>query len=68
VFWDECEDRYGVQAYTELINERILLKGDLPAQTRERLLRAAHLCLVYKMMKEGTQIKTELIEGREVEG
>lgn len=67
VFRDDCEDCDEEHEYTEEITERILLKGDLPAQIREKLLRAAHFCPVYKMMKEGIEIKTELIEGSEEE-
>lgn len=67
VFRDDCEDCDEDQEFTEEISEKILLKGDLPAQIREKLLRAAHLCPVYKMMIEGIQIKTELIEGKETE-
>jgi putative redox protein len=67
VFRDDCEDCDEDQKYAEEINERILLKGDLPVQDRVKLLRAAHYCPVYKMILEGIQIKTELIEGRETE-
>jgi uncharacterized OsmC-like protein len=67
VFRDDCEDCDENQEYTEGITEKILLKGDLPAHIRELLLRVAHLCPVYKMMKEGIKIQTELIVGRDTE-
>jgi uncharacterized OsmC-like protein len=67
VFRDDCEDCDENQEYTEEITEKILLKGDLPAQTREVLMRAAQFCPVYKMMKEEIMIRTELIEGVDTE-
>lgn len=63
VFRQDCEDCEEEHEFKEEIDERILLKGDLSGGQREKLLRIAHYCPIYKMMAKGTRIKTSLIEG-----
>jgi uncharacterized OsmC-like protein len=67
VFREDCEDCEEDKEYTEEINERILLEGDLSAADREKLLHVAHFCPIFKMMKEGITIASSLIEGKEIE-
>jgi uncharacterized OsmC-like protein len=64
VFREDCEDCEEEKEYNEEIAEHILLKGDLSEQEREKLLRIAHFCPIYKMMKEGITISSSLIEGK----
>jgi uncharacterized OsmC-like protein len=64
VFREDCEDCDEGKEYTEDIDERILLNGDLSELEREKLLRVAHFCPIYQMMKEGITIKSSLIEGK----
>ena len=64
VFREDCEDCDEEKEYNEEIRERILLKGDLGAAEREKLLLVAHFCPIYKMMKEGIPITSSLIEGK----
>lgn len=64
VFRDDCEDCDENKEFSEEISEKILLKGDLSGIQREKLLRIAHFCPIYKMVEEGVRIKTSLIEGK----
>ncbi len=64
VFREDCEDCEEEKEYNEEIDEHILLKGDLSELEREKLLRIAHFCPIYKMMKEGITITSSLIESK----
>ena len=68
VFREDCEDCEEEREYNEEISERILLEGDLSSSEREKLLRVAHLCPIYKMMVDGITINSSLIEGKVEEG
>ena len=63
VYREDCEDCDEDQDFSEEISEEIFLKGKLPGPTREKLLRVAHFCPIYKMMDSGVKIKTNLGEG-----
>lgn len=67
VFRDDCEDCDEDREYKEEISERILLKGDLSAIDRDKLLQVAHYCPIYIMLKEGIGITSSLIEGKTVD-
>jgi len=64
VFRDDCENIEEGQDYCEEISEKILLKGDLSQDERDKLLRIAHRCPVYEMLKPGITISTILMEGK----
>ena len=68
VFREDCEDCEEEREYNEEISERILLEGDLSSAEREKLLRVAHFCPIFKMMKDGITINSSLIEGKIEEG
>ena len=68
VFREDCENCEQEKEYTEEIDERILLEGDLSASERENLLRVAHYCPIYIMMREGIVINSSLIEGKVEDG
>jgi len=62
VFRDDCENCEEDQKYREEVSEKILLNGDLSQSDRDKLLRIAHHCPIYQMMKPGILINTSLIE------
>lgn len=64
VFRDDCEDCDESRNYKEEIEERILLIGDLSSVEREKLLRSAHYCPVYKILSTGIKVNSRLIEGK----
>ena len=64
VFREDCDDCEEEKDFNEEIAERILLKGDITAAEREKLLQVAHYCPIYKMMKDGIAITSKLIEGK----
>ena len=68
VFREDCEDCEEEKEYKEEISERILLEGDLSSADREKLLRVAHFCPIFKMMVDGITINSSLIEGKVEEG
>jgi uncharacterized OsmC-like protein len=64
VFREDCEDCEESREYNEEISERILLEGDLSSEEREKLLRIAHFCPIFKMIVDGITINSSLIEGK----
>lgn len=64
VFREDCEDCHEDVEYKEEISERILLKGDLSAVEREKLLRVSQFCPIHRMLNQSVAIKTSLIEGK----
>jgi len=64
VFREDCEDCDEDKEFNEEIIERILLKGDLSAPNREKLLRVAQFCPINKMLEDGVSVITSLIEGK----
>jgi uncharacterized OsmC-like protein len=60
VFDEDCENCEGVERYTELINEDIVLKGDLSDADRSKLHRIASYCPIHKMLENGVPIRSEL--------
>lgn len=53
---DTCEQ---AASYTEEIVEQMKFLGHLTNAEKEKLLRIAHACPIYKMFKEGIPIRTE---------
>ena len=64
VFREDCDDCEEDKDYKEEINEKFLIKGDLRASDREKLMQIAHYCPIYKILKDGVEITTSLIEGK----
>lgn len=64
VFRDDCENIEEGRDYCEEISEKILLKGDLSRDERDKLLLIAHRCPIYEMLKPGMIISTSLMEGK----
>lgn len=54
---DTCEQ---ADSFTEEVVEKMKFLGQLTDAEREKLLRIAHACPIYKMFKEGIPIRTEL--------
>lgn len=64
VFRDDCENVEEGRDYCEEISEKIILKGDLSREERDKLLRISHRCPIYEMLKPGITINTSLMEGK----
>lgn len=58
IFREDCESCEEEQEYTEEINEKIRLIGNLSQQERDKLMRIAHFCPIYQMVEPGIPIKT----------
>lgn len=50
------------KSFEEAIGQEILMAGELSAGERKRLLRAAHLCPIHKILHDGITISTELLD------
>ncbi len=66
VFREDCEGCDEDLKFTEEIGERILLIGNLSAADRQKLLRIAHYCPIYKMLCDGIKVTTGLIEQKDI--
>ena len=62
VFREDCEDCEETSDYKEEIRERITLKGELGPSEREKLMRVAHFCPIYKMLQNGIKVSTQLAQ------
>jgi len=62
VFREDCEDCDEAEEFKEEITEKIKLEGNLPGTAKEKLLRVAHFCPIYKMLDQGVRVKTLLLE------
>jgi putative redox protein len=60
VFREDCEDCEEAQDYQEEIQESINLKGEISIANREKLIRVADYCPIYKMLLNGIKINTRL--------
>ena len=61
VFRDDCENCEEEQEYSEEIQEKIRLAGDLSQKDRDKLMRIAHRCPIYQMVKPGFPIMTSAL-------
>jgi uncharacterized OsmC-like protein len=66
VFREDCEGCDENLKFTEEIGERILLKGNLSTADRQKLLRIAHYCPIFKMLADGLKVSTSLIEQKDI--
>ena len=62
VFREDCEDCEETSDYKEEIRERITLNGELSPTEREKLMRVAHFCPIYKMLQNGIKVSTQLAQ------
>jgi uncharacterized OsmC-like protein len=60
VFREDCEDCDEASDYKEEIHEKLILTGELSPIEREKLMRVAHFCPIYKMLRGGIKISTQL--------
>ena len=58
----DCEDCEGDEGRVDVIEREVLLKGDLDAEQRARLLEIADKCPVHRTLEGGTKIRTRLAD------
>ena len=63
VFREDCENCERVERYEEQFEEEIALTGDLSQGEREKLFHIAHQCSVYKILKEGATVSSQMVDG-----
>ena len=63
-FQEDCDNCEEIERYEESITEQISLHGDLTERERQKLLRIAHHCPIYKMYRDGIQIHSNLTPPR----
>lgn len=62
IFAKDCENCERQDAYDEAITMDLRVSGRLSAGERKRLLRAAHLCPIHKMLSKGIEVQIRLLE------
>lgn len=62
VFREDCDSCDEDQRFSEEIQEKILLVGDISAAQRDKLLRVAKFCPVHKIITTNMRITSSLIE------
>jgi len=60
VFKEDCETCTEIDQYEEQIQEEIELVGEISPADRQKLLRIAHQCPIYKMFANGIKIESRL--------
>ncbi len=55
-YQDDCANCEDETPFDEAISQEIIVKGDLSAGERKRLLRAAELCPIHKILHEGIAV------------
>jgi putative redox protein len=69
VFREDCEDCDEASEFKEEIHEKLNLTGEINAAEREKLIRVAHYCPIYKMLQDGIKVSTQLAQdGKEDRG
>lgn len=61
-FQKDCEECEEIDEYSERIREEIVLRGELSERERRRLTAVAHHCPIYKMLRAGVEIESEVVE------
>ena len=59
---EDCEDCDEASDYEEEIHEKLDLTGEISPAEREKLMRVAHYCPIYKMLQNGIKISTQLVQ------
>jgi len=62
VFQEDCQNCETIDQYIEQIEEQIVLEGDLNQDERARLYRVSRQCPIHKMIENGIQVQSRLIE------
>ncbi len=62
VFAEDCKNCEGIEAYTEQIEEEIVLTGDLTPGERKRLLVISRQCPIHKMLAHGIEVQSRLAD------
>lgn len=62
MFKDDCVDCEGIDEYEDLIEEEIVLMGDLTPQERKRLFAVSKQCPIHKMLQNGIEVRSHLAE------
>ena len=62
VFREDCEDCDEASEYEEEIHEKLDLTGEISPAEREKLVRVAHYCPIYKMLLNGIRVSTQLAQ------
>jgi uncharacterized OsmC-like protein len=62
VFRDDCENCEQIKRYEEQFEEEIALTGDLTEAERDKLARIAHQCSIYKILKDGARIASQMVD------
>lgn len=63
VFQEDCENCEGIHEYTEHIENRIKLSGNLSRSERTRLLAISKHCPIHKMLAGGVEVRDLLADG-----
>jgi len=58
----DCTDCEATEKYDEVIQKEFVFSGNLSDQDREKLLRVARYCPIYKILKNGIHIESRLDE------
>jgi putative redox protein len=68
VFAEDCKDCERVEAYTEQIEEEIVLTGDLTPEERKRLFAVSRQCPIHRMLVHGVEVRSRLVEEAPADG
>ncbi len=60
VFANDCEQCEAVDEYTEIIEEEIVLRGDLTPAQRQKLLAISRHCPIHRMLHEGIEVHSRV--------
>ncbi|HSM23659.1 MAG TPA: OsmC family protein, partial [Anaerolineaceae bacterium] len=61
-FQNDQEDANPTGSFEEKIEERLMLRGDLNDQDRQKLFRVAQQCSIHKMLEAGIEINSQLVD------
>jgi uncharacterized OsmC-like protein len=62
LFEEDCEPCVEKEPYTEQIDEEILLVGTLDERDREKLFLVSKQCPLHKIVEDGTEVNSYLVE------
>lgn len=62
VFAEDCENCEEIERYTEQIDEKILLVGDLNERDREKLFLVSKQCPIHKIVEDGIEVHSSLVD------
>jgi uncharacterized OsmC-like protein len=62
IFEEDCENCEHIESFEEIIEEQIMLIGDLSQEQREKLFQISHHCPIQKMLESGIGVSSKLVE------